>query len=653
MSAPTIRVITPAAATAGAEAPLDLTAVTASSHGWLAALQRRNTDATLPHVIDQLEASQVLANLRRVVATGGSTDEGRRPAYVSLHDQEEAAYSGEGHVGYQFSDSDLHKTLEAVGWEIARTGTTQFDAFLNEAVALLEAAQEDDGYLNSWGAHPASPARWSDLRWGHELYVGGHLVQGAVALSRAGRPELLAIARRWADLVVDRFGPSGTGYCGHPQVESALVELARETGDTRYLETARAMVERRGSGDLADRNGGQYYQDHASVTEATEVTGHAVRQLYLDAAVADIVAADEAAGAEPAALREALVARWESAHGTKLFLTGAMGTRHHDEAFGPAYELSPDRMYGETCAAIADLMLSWRLLLLTGEARYADAMERVIFNALPAALSTDGTAFFYSNPLQLRSGTTGGLNAPVRRTPWYACACCPPNIARTVASLSGYVATVAEGTVTLQQYAACSISVPSDLGGGQLVVDTDYPTTGVVRVTAVGTASGLRLRLRVPSWAARPVQLNGSPTAVEDGYVPVTITAGETVELDLGMSARLVVGHHRADAIRGCAAVVRGPVVYCAEQADLAGADRDLDLESLVFGPTLRERVVGGGVEVVVNAWEVEPSVRLYRSYGHEPSLLGPYEVALHPYADWGNRAAGPMRVWLPLAPGR
>ncbi len=610
--------------------PLPVSSVRAAPASWLGRLQRRNTDATLPHVITQLESSDTLGNLRRI-ASGPTAAEGPTP-----------------HVGFQFSDSDLHKTLEAIGWEIARTGTTGFDAFLADAVALLAAAQEVDGYLNSWGSNPASPPRWTDLAWGHELYVGGHLIQAAIALARAGRPDLLAIARRWADLVVDRFGPGQAGYCGHPEVETALAELSRETGHPAYAEAARAMVERRGSGNFAgERVGAAYFQDHAPVTEATEATGHAVRQLYLDAGVADLVAVDRAAGRPSDALLARLVQRWESAHDTKLFLSGALGSRHRDEAFGPPYELSPDRVYAETCAALADLMLSWRLLLLTGEARYADAIERVMFNALPASLSTDGRAFFYSNPLQLRTGTVGGHSAPVRRTPWYACACCPPNIARVVASLNGYLATVSDATVTLHQYAAGEIDLPEPIGG-RLIVETDYPLGGSVVIRAEGTRSGAALRLRVPAWATTAT-LDGLPIAPASGYVAVPLVDGGEVRLDLDLTARLVTAHPRADALRGCVAVVRGPVVYCAEQADLAGAE--LALESLVFDPVVRERLgPDGHPQVMVTAWAVEQPQELYQPYGTPLTLTGPDEVVLHPYADWGNRSEGPMRVWLPVA---
>ena len=647
-------IVTPAAVTTDRN-PVPLDHVTSDEAGWLGRLQRRNAIATIPHVIRQLEDSRTLWNLRRAAERGGAPDAGRRGAFVDVHDQERAASSGGGHVGYQFSDSDLHKTLEAVGWEIGRTGTTAFDDFLDEAVALLRAAQEPDGYLNSWGSNPASPARWSDLAWGHELYTGGHLLQAAVALSRAGRPDLLPIGRRWADLVVERFGPGRSGYCGHPEVETALIELGRETGDTAYLDTARALLDRRGSGDFAGASFGRpYLQDHQGVREAREATGHAVRQLYLDAGCADLLLAEVGTGTVDDALRSALVARWESAHHQKMYLTGALGSRHRDESFGAPYELPPDLAYAETCAAIADVMVSWRLLLATGESRYAEAIERVLHNALPAALSSDGCAFFYSDPLQLRTGTTGAPSAPVRRTPWYACACCPPNIARLIASLGGYVATLSGTTVDLHQYVACRIDLPAPVGGS-LVVDTDVPRSGRLALTfhpAAGAEadSMLTVALRWPGWAATAPPSGSGPVSGK-GYVDLQLTPGRTLELDLGVRSRVVVAHPRVDAVRGCVAVVRGPVVHCVEQADLTGTG--LDLESLVFEPHVDERTSDDGTpRPVVRAWRPEPAADLYSEPAAPAPRTGPWDVTLQPYAEWGNRSPGAMRVWLPIEGG-
>lgn len=578
---------------------LDITRVHAVADAPLGRLQARNVTATLPHVITQLEASGVLANLRAANTPEAAT---------------------RAHLGFQFSDSDLYKTLEAIGWEICRTATTDFDAFIADSVALLRAAQHADGYLNSWGDSASSPGHWVDLTWGHELYCGGHLVQAAVALARAGRPDLLGVARAWADLVVVQFADKG--FCGHAIAETALVELYRETGHQPYLDVAAKMVDRHGAQQLPPAHfEARYFQDHLPPREAHEAVGHAVRQLYFDAGVADV-----AHEKDDQTLLPALFDRWTSAHDTKMYLTGAMGSRHRDESFGDPYELPPDRAYAETCAAIADLMLSWRLLLATGDAKYADAIERVAHNALPASLSADGTKFFYSNPLQLRSTHHGEPNAPSDRVSWYDCACCPPNIARTIASLGAYLATVADDVLHLWQWADVDIELPDEVGSGVLRVRT---TETGARLELDGELAAGKVVARVPSWAGggmREVQLSSS------------------AELEFDQSPRFVQAHPKNDAVRGCLAVMAGPVVWCAEQAD------NPDLEELAIDPSTAPR--RDGEHVVVKGWRRENPSSPYSAPG-APRRLEEREIRLVPYRDWGNRndlVQPAMRVWLPTA---
>ena len=644
-TAPTVRPAQPLRAHAGPVAPraterlvqrpLPASAVRLDPAGHLGRWQRLNADATLPHSIGMLEDSGALPNLRRV------TGEHAGPF-----------------VGYQFADSDVYKVLEAIGWEIGRTGTNAFDGFLDRTLDLLERAQDADGYLNSFVQVDRPAERWADLRWAHELYCAGHLVQAAVALHRgAGRADYLALGRRCADLVVATFGPGGrAGYCGHPEVETALVELYRETGHEPYLATARRMVDERGQ-DLAllgpDRLGAHYFQDHAPVRESLEATGHAVRQLYLDAGVTDVFT-EQGDDALLAAMR----AQWDSAHHQKMYVTGAMGSRHFDESFGDAYELPPDRAYAETCAAIADVQWSYRMLLADGGSRYADAIERALLNAVAASVSADGRSFFYSNPLHLREGHREEENAPSRRTPWYSCACCPPNIARLVASLHAYLATATDDALRVHLYGAATIAVPEHLGTGTVRVDTAYPADGRVLLEVDGDLTG-SLALRVPGWADRVrVTVDGTPLAaatraelpLDDGYL--VLPAGtRRVELDLDMPATTVAAHPRVDAVRGSVALMRGPVVYCVEQADHPD------------GPSVEDvRLRAGGALTVVPGDDPLPRITaegvaadaadapLYRTGAAVPAAGAPVRLTAIPYAQWGNRAPGAMRVWLPLA---
>lgn len=612
--------------------PLPATAVRLDPDGHLGRWQHLNADATLPHCLRMLEESGAMDNLRRLVGESDAP-----------------------HVGFMFADTDVYKTAEAIGWEIARTGTERYDEWLTGTADLLRRVQQPDGYLQSHvqGTRPGD--QFADLRWEHEMYCTGHLVQAAVALHRAcGRTDWLAVARRAADLLVERFGPDGAaGYDGHPEVETALVELYRETGHRPYLNTAARIVDERGQHLRLlgpDRLGAHYFQDHAPVREAREATGHAVRQLYLDTGVADLVTE-----VGDRALMSALVDRWTSAHTQKMYLTGAMGSRHFDESFGDPYELPPDRAYAETCAAVADIQLSYRLLLLTGHHRYADAMERALLNAVAASVSADGTAFFYSDPLHLREGHREEENAPSRRTPWYSCACCPPNIARLVASVHAYLATTSEDILWLHLPAALTVDLPSSVGTGTLTARTGYPADGRIDLEVEGTLTGT-VAVRLPGWAdpggVRAVADGAAlgAGAVRDGYLllgPGTRCA----RIDLPMAPVLVTVHPRVDAVRGQIAVQRGPVVYCLEQADHDVPVEDLRLRADTAWTVLPPDRPGALPRLSADGVHVDPAgVGLYAPLGSPQPDGRPVRLTAVPYATWGNRSPGPMRVWVPLA---
>lgn len=617
-----------------AHRPLDLRAIRLTS-GTLADWQELNASATIPHCIAQLEASGVIDNFRRVVGE-----------------------SGADYRGFYFADSDLYKVIEAVAWEIARTGTTEFDAWLDDVIALVARVQEPSGYVMSWiqGVHPEK--KFAELDWTHEMYVLGHLVQAAVALDRAtGRTDLLTIARAFADLVDRRFGPGrDKGICGHPEIETALVELFRHTGERCYLTLAERMIDLRGTGLLKVGGlGARYFQDQAPVRESRDAVGHAVRQLYLNAGVTDAYLENG-----DATLLSAMDSQWSSAHERKMYLSGAFGSRHRDEAFGDDYELPSERAYAETCATIADLHWTWRMLLAggaAGAARYAETIEREVHNALAASIDSTGTKFFYSNPLQQRPDRYSEENAPRERTSWYVCACCPPNIARTVAQMSAYLATSTDDTLWLHQFASAEIDLPSHLGEGVVRVATGYPADGGVEIIVHGrTAPGARLAVRVPSWspASTLATSDGAAPAGADGYVHVDLVEGSTYRLDVDLTPRWTRGHHRIDAVRGCLALERGPVVYCIEQASMPDGAVVDDLVLVPSAPAAVREV--SPHELAVTVASTSPThggapEALYASSGVTGETSQTFTVPAIPFSTWGNAAPGAMRVWIPVQP--
>jgi len=536
--------------------------------GFLGDWQALNRAATIPHCMRMTVGA--LENFARL--TGDSSAD---------------------YAGFRYSDSDLYKVLEATGWD----GGERWTPWVDEVARLLAAAQEPDGYLNSY--YQGGP-RFAELEHSHELYCLGHLIQAGIAHARvSGRRDILDVAIRFADLIV-RDGQDLLE--GHPEPELALVELYRETGREEYLALASRMVERRGHGQLG---GTEYLLDHAPVREATRAVGHAVRQLYLACGVVDVYLETG-----DATLLEAAQALWSDIYAAKAYVTGGLGARETGESFGNPYELPPATAYAETCAAIAGFMFNWRLLLATGETRFADEMERALYNAIAVGVGEDGRTFFYANPL----ASSGG----VERQPWFACCCCPTNVARFAASLHHYVATGDERSIKLHLLAAGRVSS----GAAELEIETDYPWDGRVAITVRRPVEGFELAVRGERF---------SPGE------------GERIELDLPLPVRLIAAHPRVDAVRGQVALARGPVVYCVEQVD-----HDVPVDTLRIDPErppqAENRRLAGVARVAPPASDV-----LYAEYAPPSPATAETRLTAIPYFRWANRGPGPMRVWIPI----
>jgi len=531
--------------------PLGLHEVTLTGGFW-GQWQRQNREVTTPHALAWLERDGSVDNLRRL----GQGDPGP-------------------HRGMWFSDSDLYKVLEGVSWDLGREPDEHLAGVVRDMAAIIAAAQEPDGYLNSYvqGGHQV---RWDNLVTSHELYCMGHLIQAGVAHKRAtGGDELLDVVRRVADCVVRDFGDlRRKDTDGHPEIEMALVELYRVTGHAPYLDLARQLIDVRGHRVLAAEGhfDSAYYLDATPVREQSTVVGHAVRALYLLSGVIDVYLET---GEQ--ALLDAAVRQWSSMVASKLYLTGAVGSRFEGESFGDEYELPPDLAYGETCATIALIQASWRLLLATGESRFADVIERALHNLFAASTSVERNAFFYNNPAQRRSARPAApldtrpsrAEAPGTRPQWFPCACCPPNIMRTIAALAGHVATRTDDGLQIHLYLPATIDTPV----ASLTMQTQYPLDGAVTVTVTATREEpWTLALRVPDWCrGASATVNGESVPVgSEGYVRINRTwqTGDVVAFTMPMPARFTVAHPSVDAVRGEVAIERGPVVYCLESPD-------------------------------------------------------------------------------------
>lgn len=630
-----------AARSASRLTPVPMTDVVVTDGFW-AHYQALNRDAIIPHCLQSLERVGWLDNIRQA-ASGDA---------------------GVQHEGPVFADSEVYKTIEAITWEDARSPDPGLRDTADGLAALVDRAQQPDGYIGTAFGYAGTPARYSDLAHGHELYCLGHLIQAGVAALRSGGPPSLGgAARRAADHICRTFGSGGLeGIDGHPEIETALVELYRATGEERYLAQAKLFVDRRGHRTLPDTpfGGRGYYQDDVPVREAQVLSGHAVRALYLAAGALDV--ALETGDAD---LLDAVRAQYDRTLQRRTYLTGGMGVYHHGEAFGADYELPSSRAYAETCAAVASIHVAWRLLLATGEPRYADVIERTLYNAVIASPARDGRSFFYVNTLRrIAKATAPEVGVPSlrrtdgRRASWFTTSCCPTNLARTFASLTGYFATVDDDGLQLHQYGTGTIDTTFGKSRRvRLAIRTDYPVGGVVAVRVEQTdAARWSFTLRVPEWAASAtVVQRGRTSVVGPGLVTLERRwhAGDEVELRLDMHPRIVHADPRIDDTRDSVAVERGPFVYALESVD----QPDLDLARVTIDPDAPPQdgayPTGLGDVVAVSAsgalLDLDADGPPYRS---TPTRRATRRAALTlvPYYCWANRGPSTMRVWIPIA---
>lgn len=573
--------------------------------------------------------------------------------------------------GLIFQDSDIGKWIEAAAYSLMSRPDADLERRIDEVVALIGAAQEPDGYLQTYFSVKAPGKRWTDFAMGHEMYCGGHLMEGAVAYFQAtGKAAFLDIMKRYADHLCATFGPAPgqlRAYDGHPEIELALHKLADAIGESRYRDLARFFVDERGKNPAVLDHSKvlgwaidphtvahpdyTYYQAHQPVRDQREAVGHSVRAMYLYTAMADQRRADD-----DATLAPALDALWKNTVDRKMYVTGGLGSQAAGERFTVDDDFPSDTAYTETCAAIGLVMWAWRMTLTNPDGRYADVLERALYNGALGGISADGTRYFYVNPLEVTPKVARFRkdhdHVKTQRVEWFGCACCPPNIARTIASFAQYQYSVGADTVWAHQFAEGKADIPFQ--GKTLTVDqtTDYPWDGRVafRLTSVPTGA-FTFAVRVPGWCrGASFTLNGETItpAVEKGYAVFSRTwkEGDTVTLSMPLEVRYLRSNPRIRETFGKVAVQRGPLVYCAEQAD-NGADLHTLLLTGEPGRVESTPVLGAeALRLVVPALRVLVAEE-GEPFGDRGSDACPGEAVLVPYHLWGNRGEGEMRVWL------
>jgi DUF1680 family protein len=604
------------------------------SGGYWQQKQRINGEASIRHAEDWIEKVGWAGNFDAAL-------EGRLP---------------EDRTGREFSDSDVYKLMEAMAWEIGRTSDTAMEQRFQRLVERIAPVQEEDGYINTKFGRPGQGARYSDLQWGHELYTFGHLIQAGIARGRThGEDHFVNVARRAADHVCATFGEDGNqGVCGHPEIEVALAEFSRYTGDRKYLDQALRFIDRRGYGTLGEIEfGASYFQDDKPVRETTVMSGHSVRALYLAAG-----AIDAAVDSEDSSLLKTLVEQVATTTARRTYITGGMGAHHEGESFGQDYELPPDRAYSETCAGVASVMVNYRLLLATGDPRYADLIERTLYNVIAASPAEDGKAFYYTNTLHQREEGHAPSHthpspraASSLRAPWFEVSCCPTNVARTLSSLGALMATRTEDGVQIHQYATSAITAETAAGKVRLQMTTDYPQSGRISIEILESPEQTwELALRIPGWAGNRATLKAGddsyPAHAGMASIMRRFVPGDRIELILPVEPRWVRADPRVDAIRGTVAVERGPQVLCLESTDAGGQSVNYARID-THAPLLDEN---GVTTAELQFVELDPVDWPYADGSIDEQASRALRIPLHPYASWANRGPSTMRVWIPEA---
>lgn len=577
--------------------------------------------------------------------------------------------------GFVFQDSDFYKWIESVGYSLTQHPDAELERIADEAIDIVCDAQQEDGYLDTYYIINGKDKIFTNLRDHHELYCFGHLAEGAVAYYQAtGKEKLLTAARRYADYIVRHFGEEEgkyKGYPGHEIAEMALVRLYEVTGEEKYRDLSYFFVNERGkrpyyfdSEHPEDIQKGQedglryeYHQAHLPVRKQDEAVGHAVRAVYLYAGMADL-----ARLYGDASLYGACERLWDSIVKEKMYITGGIGGTHIGEAFSFPYDLPNDTAYAETCASIGLAFFARRMLQMKPDAKYADVMELALYNGILSGMALDGKSFFYVNPLEVlpeacRRDERKFHVKPVRQK-WFGCACCPPNLARLLSSVGTYAYTEKEDTLYVHLYMGSHIKKEIHGETAEIFMESAYPWEGNVSLRVEGTEKLFTIALRIPSWCAdyHIEGIEGAQTEEKDGYLYVTKEwkKEDVLRLNFPMEIRLLEANVLVRENVGKTALMRGPVVYCMEEADNGKNLHLLSIPDDVKAETEDREIAGVTVKgIKINGFRqaaesgAEGLYHVVGSRKREP-------VILHfiPYYTWANRGENEMQVWTRLERG-
>lgn len=600
---------------------------------------------------------------------------GAEPSHAVRNMRIAAGFERGEFQGFVFQDSDLMKWIEAAAYTLAEAPDEKLAQQVDALVATMRKAQQPDGYLNSYYIINGLEKRFTNLKDCHELYCLGHMIEGAVAYFDAtGKRDFLDIACRFADLADSLFGREEgkrKGYPGHEEVELALVKLYQATGEARYLNLAAYFVDQRGAEPnyfvqewqergrmlhwkptpTSSVGSLEYHQAHVPVREQTEAAGHAVRAVYLYTGMAAVARHNG-----DRSLIEACERLWRNLVDRQLYITGGIGQTHHGEAFTFDYDLPNDTVYSETCAAIGLVFFAHEMLQIQPKAEYADVLERALYNTILAGMAKDGQHFFYVNPLETWPAASqkdpGKRHVKAERQAWFGCSCCPPNVARLLASLGKYIYSQQGDDLYVHLFIGSEVN----LGGVRLVQRTQYPWEGKVEITLHGAQGARRaVHVRMPGWCAAPrVCVNGEAadtTRCVHGYLAIERLweDGDRIEVELPMHAQLMRANPQVRADAGKAAVVRGPLVYCAEETDNGGniSALRLDAKASIEGAFDADLLGGAVVLKTQGRRDAASTQALYFPLERDTDACT--EITLVPYYLWGNRGLGEMAVWLPV----